>query len=51
MESRQLQGQVPTFKNLDVAAPQKSNISQPDFEYYKGRFSTKQILTEAARTL
>ena len=27
MESQQLQRQVPTFKNLDVAAPQKSDPS------------------------
>ena len=35
VESQQLQGQVPTFKNLDVVAPQKSTSSQPEFEYPK----------------
>ena len=32
---QQLQEQVPTFKNLDVAAPQKSDPGWPEFEYPK----------------
>ena len=35
MQSQQLEGQVPTCENLDVAAPQKSDISQPNFEFPK----------------
>ena len=35
MESQQVQGQVPTLKNLDVAAPQKSDLSQSKFEFPK----------------
>jgi hypothetical protein len=35
METQQLQGQVPTFKNLDVRALQKSDPSQTEFEYPK----------------
>ena len=35
MESQQLQERVPTFKNLDVAALQKSDPSQLKFKYPK----------------
>ena len=35
MESQKLQGQDPTFENLDVAAPQKSKLGWPEFEYPK----------------
>ena len=35
MESQQLQGQVPTFKNLDVGATQKLHSSQPELEFPK----------------
>ena len=47
MESQQLQGEVPPFKNLDVAAPQNLDPSQQEFEFsenYKGKYGTQQIL-------
>ena len=50
MKSQQLQRQVPTFKNFDVAAPQKSNPRLPEFENpknVKGNFGTLQILKAA----
>ena len=50
MESQQLHGQDHTFKNLDVAAPQKSDPSWLEFEYlknYTGKFGTHQILKAA----
>ena len=33
MESQQLLGQITTFKNLDLVAPQKPNPSQLQFKY------------------